>query len=81
MRPTEFKLDEERRRTMLGEIRAFFDEELGDEIGDLKARLVLGFFLEQLGAEIYNEAIDDAQTWFHNKLLDIEGELHRENDL
>jgi uncharacterized protein (DUF2164 family) len=77
MQATEFKLDEGRRRLMLGEIRTFFEDDLGDEIGDLKARLVLDFFLKRLGAEIYNEAIGDVQTWFQNKLLDIEGELHR----
>lgn len=79
MRPTEFKLDDHRRRSLESEIRAFFDEELDAEIGDLKARLVLDFFLENLGAAIYNEAIGDAQTWFQNKLLDIEGELHRDS--
>ena len=73
------ELDEERRSAMLGEIRAFFADRLDDEIGDLKARLVLDFFLTRLGATVYNQAVADAHAWTQEKLMDIEGELYRED--
>ena len=72
-------LDEERRRAMLGDIRAFFAETLDDEIGDLKARLVLDFFLGRLGGAIYNQAVADAHAWTQDKLMDIEGELYQDD--
>ncbi len=51
------ELDEDRREAMLGDIRAFFEDSLDDDIGDLKARLVLDFFLGKLAAAIYNQAV------------------------
>lgn len=73
------ELDENRRLAMLGDIRAFFAESLDDEIGDLKARLVLDFFLGRLGAAVYNQAVADAHAWAQDKLMDIEGELYQDD--
>ena len=73
------ELDEERRAAMLGDIQAFFADSLDDEIGELKARLVLDFFLGRLGAAVYNQAIQDAHAWIQDKLLDIEGELYQDD--
>ncbi len=73
------ELDENRRLAMLGDIRAFFADSLDDQIGDLKARLVLDFFLGKLGASIYNQAVGDAHAWTQDKLMDIEGELYQED--
>ncbi len=72
------ELDEDRRKAMLGRIQHFFAEELEDEIGDLKARQVLHFFLDSLGAAAYNQGASDAQAWLQDKLLDLEGELLQE---
>ena len=73
------ELDEGRRKAMLGDIRAFFADSLDDQIGDLKARLVLDFFVGRLGAAIYNQAVADAHAWTQDKLMDIEGELYQDD--
>ncbi len=73
------ELDEDRREAMLGDIRAFFEDSLDDDIGDLKARLVLDFFLGKLAAAIYNQAVGDAHAWTQDKLMDIEGELYQDD--
>jgi uncharacterized protein (DUF2164 family) len=73
------ELDENRRAAMLGDIKAFFSDSLDDEIGDLKARLVLDFFLGRLGAAIYNQAVGDSHAWTQDKLMDIEGELYQDD--
>jgi uncharacterized protein (DUF2164 family) len=54
-------------------IKQFFDEHLDEEIGDLKARLVLEFCLKEIGPSIYNQAIADAQKYFQDRALDLEG--------
>jgi len=73
-------LDEARRKAMLGRIQSFFAQELDEEIGELKARLVLHFFLETLGAATYNQGAADVQAWLHDKLLDLEGELFEDEE-
>jgi uncharacterized protein (DUF2164 family) len=54
-------------------IKRFFAEKLDDEIGDLKARLVLDYCLHEIGPTIYNQAIADAQAWMQGKVADLDG--------
>ena len=44
-------------------IRRFFAEEMEEAVGDLKAGLLLQFFLSELAPTIYNQAITDAQAY------------------
>jgi len=54
-------------------IKRFFAEKLDDEIGDLKARLVLDYCLREIGPTVYNQAIADAQAWMQVKVADPDG--------
>jgi uncharacterized protein (DUF2164 family) len=69
-RPT---LSGDARARALASIRRYFAEELDQDIGDLKADLVLGYFLEELGPTIYNAAIADARSFFEERAADLEG--------
>ena len=46
----------------IASIQRYFDEEMDDEIGTLKASLLLDFFLQELGPTAYNIAVADAQA-------------------
>lgn len=67
--PIQLKKDAEKRLT--ASIQRFFKEELDEDIGDLKARLVLDFFLKEAAPSVYNQAMQDAQAY----LLERAGEL------
>jgi uncharacterized protein (DUF2164 family) len=54
-------------------IRKFFAEHMDDEIGDLKAMLLLDYCLKEIGPAVYNRAIADAQTYFQGRVSDLEG--------
>jgi uncharacterized protein (DUF2164 family) len=56
---------------LLNAIKHFFAENLDEEIGDLKAEQVLEFFVKEVGPSIYNQAITDAQRYFHEKASDL----------
>jgi uncharacterized protein (DUF2164 family) len=56
-------------------IRRYFAENMAEEIGDLPAGLLLEFFVEEVGAVIYNKAIADAQTRMQLRVADLTGEL------
>lgn len=53
-------------------IQRFAAEHLGEEIGDLKASLLLEFCLTEVGAVVYNHAIADAQKYFQDRVTDLE---------
>lgn len=58
---------------LLASIKRFAAEHLDEEIGDLKAMLLLEFFLKEVGPSVYNHAIADAQKYFQERSLDLEG--------
>ena len=67
------KLDAQTEQYLLGSIRQFFAEELDDDIGDLKARTVLDFFVREVGPSVYNQAIADAQESLERAVSDLSG--------
>lgn len=72
----EIELSKERKEKLRKEIKAFFLDEMGEDIGDLKADLVLDFVLNKVGAEIYNQALLDSKLWFKRKLDDLEADFY-----
>ena len=57
-------------------IKRYFTEHLNEDIGDLKAGMMLDFCLKEIGPSIYNKAIADAQTYFESRVVDLEGVCH-----
>jgi uncharacterized protein (DUF2164 family) len=66
-------LSETARKQSIASIKRYFIEELEQDIGDLKAGLLLEFILKEIGASIYNAAIGDAQTYLRDRIADLEG--------
>ena len=73
--PIQFSNDTARRA--LASIKQFSAEHLDDEIGDLKAQLVLDFFMKELAPTVYNQAIADAQKYMQERVMDLEGVCHQ----
>ena len=74
------KLSDERRVILVAAIQTFFRDELDDEVGELKAGLVLDFFVKNLGPPLYNQAIRDAHGFIQAKLVDLEGDFYEPVD-
>ena len=66
-------LTDDTRQQLIESIRRFVEERMDEEIGDLKAILLLDYFLEEIGPTIYNKAISDAQAYMQEKLSDLDG--------
>ncbi len=56
-----FELTKQQRTAAISSMQRYFEENL-EPIGDLPAGLLLNFFLEEIGPDLYNQAISDAQT-------------------
>jgi uncharacterized protein (DUF2164 family) len=78
--PSRIKLSDGRRDRIVRSLRVFFASELEEEISDFQARLVLDFFLRELGAPVYNQAIQDARGFVQEKLADLEGEFYEPDE-
>lgn len=66
------EISKERKNNLVNEIIRYFDEERDEEIGQLAAELIVDFFIDKIGIEIYNQALDDAKIWFIKKMEDLE---------
>ena len=72
MGKTRITLSDDRRKQMRNDIQTYFEEHHDETIGDLRAGLLLDFFLQKLGPSVYNQAIGDAQAYLQQKLEDLE---------
>lgn len=66
-------LPDDARKQSIASIKRYFSEELDQDIGELKAGLLLDFMLKEIAPTIYNGAIADAQTYLRDRLVDLEG--------
>lgn len=74
------KLSDDRRADLMQAVQNYFREQHDDDIGELKAALILEFFIGQLGPPVYNQAIRDAHGFMQDKLVDLEGELYEREE-
>ena len=72
------KLPKETEKLAVSSIKRFFSEEMEEGIGDLKANLLLNFFLSELAPTVYNQAITDAQTYSQNMVTDMSGACYHD---
>jgi uncharacterized protein (DUF2164 family) len=70
------KLNDETRQRLITSIQRYFSENMDEPAGDLKATLLLDFFVKEIGPSIYNQAILDAQSHLQNKVAELDGECH-----
>jgi uncharacterized protein (DUF2164 family) len=69
------RITDERRERVLRELRRFFAERFDRELSEYQAGELLDFFVKELGAPVYNQAIHDAHAFLEEKLTDLEGEF------
>lgn len=70
-----FELKDEEKKILIADIKDFFVKEFDEELGDLRADLVLDFFLDKIGPKIYNLGVNDARKWFRDKFEDLDADF------
>jgi len=65
------KVTREDRDEMVLAIKNYFLRERDEEIGDLRAGLMLDFILEELAPEFYNQGVSDAYTYMKDTIEDL----------
>lgn len=67
------KLSDDTQQRLISSIKQYASENMEEEIGDLKARLLMDFFLKELGPSVYNKAIADVQAQMLDRVGDLDG--------
>ena len=67
------KLSPETIKQLQASIKRYAAEHLDEEMGDLKAGMLLDFCLQEIGPAVYNQAIADARAYFEGRVVDLEG--------
>ena len=73
MKKDQFNLFPEQKKKMIDEIMYFFDKELDQDIGELKAYTVLDFILQEFAVDFYNKGLEDAGGFLQGKIEDLYG--------
>jgi uncharacterized protein (DUF2164 family) len=63
------------RKQSIASIKRYFDEVLDQDIGDLKAEMMLDFVLKEIAPTVYNQAIQDAQKLMQERVTEMDGAL------
>ncbi|WP_296029684.1 DUF2164 domain-containing protein [uncultured Alcanivorax sp.] len=56
---------------MVSKIKAYFEDELGQDIGGFEAEFLIDFFATELGAHFYNRGLFDAQQVLTEKMDEV----------
>ncbi|PIU24219.1 DUF2164 domain-containing protein [Candidatus Berkelbacteria bacterium CG08_land_8_20_14_0_20_39_8] len=76
MNKKEIELKNEEKKILISDIKEFFLYEFDENIGDLRAEIVLDFFLKKIGPKIYNRGVSDARKWFRGKFEDLDADFY-----
>ncbi len=64
-------ITKEKRDEMISAIKNYFLNEREEEIGDLRAGLMLDFIREELAPEFYNQGVSESYTYMRDTIEDL----------
>ena len=72
------ELNKDARKEAIASIERYFRENMDEPIGNLAAGALLGFFLEEVGPVIYNQAGAEALERLQARVSELDIEVHEE---
>ncbi len=73
---SQIKLSDSQKEKLNDEIKAFYLDVRGEEIGMIEQMQILELFQEKLAPIIYNRALDDAKKWFSQMMDHLESDYY-----
>jgi len=70
------EISKEATTAAIASIQRYFNENMDDEIGNLGAGALLGFFLKEIAPVVYNQAVADVQTRLQARIMELDIEVH-----
>jgi uncharacterized protein (DUF2164 family) len=72
------ELPKEARAQAIASIERWFQEERGERVGNITASALLGYFLEEIGPSIYNQAVADVQDRLAQRVAEVDVDVHED---
>lgn len=72
------ELHDQVRKEAIASIERYFRENMEEKIGNIAAAGLLGFFLEEIGPVVYNQAVADVQERLQMRVSELDIEIHEE---
>jgi uncharacterized protein (DUF2164 family) len=66
----------EAKQQAISSIERYFQENMDEEIGNLRAGALLNFFVEEIGPVIYNMAVTEVQERLQTRVMEIDLEVN-----
>lgn len=66
------------RKAAIASIERYFREHMDEPIGNIAAGGLLGFFLEEIGPAVYNQAVADVQERLQARVAELDLEVHED---
>ena len=70
-----FELTDERKEKLTNRIKTYFEKELEVRLSDFQINQFIAFLQKEISPTIYNQAINDTESFIKDKLTDLEGDL------
>ena len=72
------ELPKDARAQAIASIERYFRENMEEKIGNVAAGGLLGYFLEEIGPLVYNQAVADVQERLQARIAELDIEVHEE---
>lgn len=72
----QIKLSDAQKKKVQDEIKAFYLDVRGEEIGMIEQLQLVELFEEKLAPVIYNKALDDAKRWFGQMMDNMDSDYY-----
>ncbi|OUM03974.1 DUF2164 domain-containing protein [Variovorax sp. JS1663] len=72
------ELKKETRQEAIASIERYFRENMDEPIGNIAAGALLGFFLEEIGPAIFNQAVTEVQERLQARIMEVDIEVHED---
>lgn len=73
---SQIKLSDSQKKKLNDEIRAFYLDVRGEEIGMIEQMQLLELFEQYMALIIYNRALDDAKKWFGQMMDNVDSDYY-----
>lgn len=71
-------IDKDARKEAIASIERYFKANMDEPIGNIAAGGLLGFFIEEIGPLIYNQAVADVQERLQARISELDIEIREE---
>lgn len=72
------ELDRAQREQAIQSLTRYVEQELDQRLGNIAAGALLGFFLEEVGPLVYNQAVNAVQERLAQRVAEVDLEVHED---